>query len=333
MSRASNRRHPAVGLVGCLVLAAMTFALALFAMKTGSLDVSWGQLFSGLFISYDETVALIYNLRFPRILVALMAGADLAVSGLLLQAALRNPLADPGIIGISGGAAFVASLITTLVPTLFFSIPIFAFLGGVAAYLLIYALAWRGSLDPVRIILVGVAVAAVFTGLTEVLGGMSNASGVSLSVSGLMQLEWSDVKQLAVYSAVGLVAAALLGPACNLMALEDETIRGLGHRPDLLRLAISGAAVLLCAAVTAVVGVIGFLALLAPHMARRIVGSDHRILLPFTLLLGAFILLAADTLGRLISPPYEISAAVLMNIIGGPCFIILLRREAKRVGG
>ena len=183
MSRASNRRHPAVGLVGCLVLAAMTFALALFAMKTGSLDVSWGQLFSGLFISYDETVALIYNLRFPRILVALMAGADLAVSGLLLQAALRNPLADPGIIGISGGAAFVASLITTLVPTLFFSIPIFAFLGGVAAYLLIYALAWRGSLDPVRIILVGVAVAAVFTGLTEVLGGMSNASGVSLSVS------------------------------------------------------------------------------------------------------------------------------------------------------
>lgn len=314
------------GLVGCLVLALLIFILALIAMKLGSITISYRELFEGLFVAYDKRVATIYDLRFPRIIVALLGGAALSCSGLLFQAVLKNPLADPGIIGISGGASLAASVISGLFPVLYFSVPLFAFLGGLLAFVLIYSLSWKGSLDPVRIILIGIAVAAVFTGLESVLGGLTDRTGVSVSVSGLAQLVWSDVAMMAVYSIVGLVLALVLSPVCNLLALDDKTVRGLGVNVDLVRFVISVAAVLLVSGVTAVIGVVGFLALIVPHMARRIVGSDHRILVPFCILLGGFVLLLADTVGRCIAPPNEIAASVIMSIVGGPFFIILLKR-------
>ena len=319
------------GLAGCLILAAFIFVLALIAMKLGSISLTYQELFNGLFVSYDKRVATIYDLRFPRIIVALLGGAALSCSGLLFQAVLKNPLADPGIIGISGGASLAAAVVTGLFPMLYFSVPLFAFLGGLAAFALIYSLSWKGSLDPVRIILIGIAVAAVFTGLEEVLGGMTDRTGVSVSVSGLSQLVWSDVKMIAVYSVIGLAAAAVLAPVCNLLSLDDKTVRGLGVNVDAIRFVISVAAVLRVSGVTAVVGVIGFLALIVPHMARRIVGSDHRILVPFCTLLGGFILLLADTVGRCIVPPNEIPASVIMSIVGGPFFIILLKRGDRHV--
>lgn len=314
------------GFVGCLVLALLIFILALIAMKLGSISISYRELFEGLFVAYDKRVATIYDLRFPRIIVALLGGAALSCSGLLFQAVLKNPLADPGIIGISGGASLAASVISGLFPVLYFSVPLFAFLGGLLAFVLIYSLSWKGSLDPVRIILIGIAVAAVFTGLESVLGGLTDRTGVSVSVSGLAQLVWSDVAMMAVYSIVGLVLALVLSPVCNLLALDDKTVRGLGVNVDLVRFVISVAAVLLVSGVTAVIGVVGFLALIVPHMARRIVGSDHRILVPFCILLGGFVLLLADTVGRCIAPPNEIAASVIMSIVGGPFFIILLKR-------
>jgi iron complex transport system permease protein len=298
-------------------------------MKSGSISVSWRELLRGLFTEYDARVAAIYDLRFPRVLIALLSGAVLSCSGLLLQAALKNPLADPGIIGISGGASFASSVVTAFFPALYFSAPAFAFIGGALAFLVIYSLSWKGGLDPVRIVLVGVAVSAVFAGMTSVIGGMSSASGVSVTVSGLSQRTWGDVRLLCAYSAAGLVPAFLLAPACNLMALDDRAVRGLGVNADALRAGISCAAVLLASSATAIVGVVGFLALITPHAARKIVGGDHRILTPFSALLGAFVLLLADTAGRLIFAPYELSAAVVMSVLGGPFFIFLLRRGDK----
>ncbi|MEA4891483.1 MAG: iron ABC transporter permease [Peptococcaceae bacterium] len=321
------------GLIGCLILAAMIFILTLIAMKLGSISITYKELFDGLFVAYDKRVATICDLRFPRIVVALLGGAALSCSGLLFQAVLKNPLADPGIIGISGGASLTAAVVSALFPMLYFSIPLFAFMGGLAAFALIYSLSWKGTLDPVRIILIGIAVAAVFAGLGEVLSGISNRSGVSVSVSGLAQLVWADVRILAIYSVIGIAAAFILAPACNLTALDDKTVRGLGVNIDRLRLVISAAAVLLVSGVTAVVGVVGFLALIVPHMARRIVGSDHRILVPFCVLLGGFILLLADTMGRCIAPPSEISASIIMSIVGGPFFVILLKRGDRRARG
>ena len=282
-------------------------------------------------MDYDRRVAIIYDLRFPRIIVALLGGAALSCSGLLFQAVLKNPLADPGIIGISGGAALTATIVSAFFPMLFFSIPLFACVGGCLAFTLIYSLAWRGSLDPVRIILIGIAVAAVFSGLETVLSGITNPSGISVTVSGLAQLEWQDVRMLAIYACIGLVLALVLAPLCNLLTLDDQTVRSLGQNVDHIRMGVSMVACLLVSGVTAVVGVIGFLALIVPHMARKFVGSDHRILVPCCILLGGFVLLLADTLGRCIAPPNEIPASVIMSICGGPFFIFLLKQGDVRM--
>ncbi len=329
MDKNAMRSDITKGIAACMIMLLMICALALAAMKLGSISLTYREILEGLFVKYDKRVATVYDLRFPRIIVSLLGGAALSCSGLLFQAVLRNPLADPGIIGISGGASLTASLITAFFPVLYFSVPLFAFAGGLAAFAIIYSLSWKGALDPVRIILTGIAVAAVFTGCSEVISGMSQRGGVSVTVSGLSQLVWSDVKLLAVYSVTGLVAALIISPACNLMGLEDSTVRGLGVNIDRLRVVISVIAVLLVSGVTAVTGVIGFLALIVPHIARRLTCSDHRILVPFCALAGGFTLLLADTVGRCIAAPMEIPASVIMSIIGGPFFIVLLKRGER----
>ena len=318
-----------------IITAVLLFALFLVAVNTGSLKITPKELFDGLFIKYNKTVATIYDLRFPRIFIAMIGGAAMAVSGVLLQAVMKNPLADPGIIGISSGASFTAVLITAFFPTLYFFTPLFAFIGGVAACLLVYSLSWRGGLRPLRIILVGVAVNAMFTGLMSAFnsGTGSNYSGAASIVNANITMKtWDDFQTLAIYSAVGLVLSLLVCSKCNLLALEDKTARSLGVNVNGTRIMISGIAVLLASISTAVIGPISFLGLIVPHIARLLVGSDHKSLIPYSMILGAFVFLLADTIGRTIASPYEISASIIMSVIGGPFFIILLRRSDKRHG-
>jgi iron complex transport system permease protein len=311
--------------------------LAFFvSVNVGSLRVGPAELVRGLFVAYDPDVATVYDLRLPRVFISMMAGASLAASGVLLQAVMKNPVADPGIIGISGGAAFASVVVTAFFPALFFLTPVIAFLGGVFAFFLVYSLAWHAGLNPLRIILVGVAVSAMFAGLSSALNSFSggNLSGVAAIVNGNIAMKtWEDVRTLAAYSAAGLVLALVSAKRCNLLALDDKTVRSLGVDATKSRLAVSCVAVLLASASTAVIGGVGFLGLIAPHIARLIVGSDHRAALPFSLLLGAFILLAADTAGRTVAAPYEISAGILMAVVGGPFFVFLLKRSRDGYGG
>ncbi len=304
------------------------------AINTGSLSVTFGQLTRGLFMEYDADVAAVYDLRFPRIMISMLAGAAIAVSGVLFQAVLKNPLADPGIIGISSGAGFVAVLITAYAPTLFFLTPLFAFLGGVAAFLTVYLLSWKGGLSPLRIILTGVAVNTLFTGLSSAFNSVSGGdrTGVAAIVeANITQKTWEDVGTLFPYVAAGLILACFFIGECNLLSLEDKTARGLGINVNRTRIVISLVAVLLASISTAVAGAVSFLGLIVPHIGRILVGSDHKLLIPFSALAGAFTFLAADTLGRTIAAPNEISAAVIMSVVGGPFFILLLRRS-KRYG-
>lgn len=304
------------------------------AINTGSLSVTFGQLMRGMFMEYDADVAAVYDLRFPRIMISLLAGAAIAVSGVLFQAVLKNPLADSGIIGISSGAGFVAVLITAYAPTLFFLTPLFAFLGGVAAFLTVYLLSWKGGLSPLRIILTGVAVNTLFTGLSSAFNSVSGGdrTGVAAIVeANITQKTWEDVGTLFPYVAAGLILACFFIGECNLLSLEDKTARGLGINVNRTRIVISLVAVLLASISTAVAGAVSFLGLIVPHIGRILVGSDHKLLIPFSALAGAFTFLAADTLGRTIAAPNEISAAVIMSVVGGPFFILLLRRS-KRYG-
>lgn len=315
-----------------VLTAVALFVLFIFAVNTGSLKVTPSELFSGLFIEYNPDVATIYDLRFPRIFIAMLGGAATAVSGVLLQAVMKNPLADPGIIGVSSGASLVAVIVTAFFPSLFFLTPMLAFIGGLVAFLLVYSLSWKGGLSPLRIILVGVAVNALCTGLMSAFNSATGSSytGVASIVNAnITQKTWDDFQTLAVYVVIGLVASFFVTNQCNLLSLEDKTARSLGMNVTRSRIVISVIAVLLASISTAVVGAISFLGLIVPHIARLLVGSNHKVLVPYSILLGAFTLLLADTIGRTVASPYEISAAVVMSVIGGPFFIFLLRRSKQ----
>lgn len=311
------------------------FILFIFAVNTGSLKVTPSELFCGLFIEYNPDVATIYDLRFPRIFIAMLGGAATAVSGVLLQAVMKNPLADPGIIGVSSGASLVAVIVTAFFPSLFFLTPMLAFIGGLIAFMLVYSLSWNGGLSPLRIILVGVAVNALCTGLMSAFNSATGSSytGVASIVNAnITQKTWDDFQTLAVYAVIGLIASFFVTNQCNLLSLEDKTARSLGMNVTRSRIVISVIAVLLASISTAVVGAISFLGLIVPHIARLLVGSNHKVLVPYSILLGAFTLLLADTIGRTVASPYEISAAVVMSVIGGPFFIFLLRRSKQNYG-
>ncbi|NPD30642.1 iron ABC transporter permease [Eggerthellaceae bacterium zg-1084] len=311
-------------------------ALFVVAVNTGTLKVDPVQLFNGLFVAYDDSVAAIYDLRFPRILIALVGGAALAVSGVLLQAVIRNPLADPGIIGVSAGAGFAAILVTAFFPALFYLTPILACVGGFVAFALVYTLSWHaGTLQPLRIILVGIAVSALFSGLSAAFSSGTGGvlSGVARLVDANITMKtWSDLQSLAAYALPCLVVTLLLTKRCDLLLLEDKTAQALGVDVPRNRLAISVVAVVLASITTAIIGPISFLGLVVPHCARLLVGTAHRWLVPFSALLGAFTLLLADTVGRTIAAPYEISAAVIMSVIGGPAFIVLLKKARGSYG-
>lgn len=309
---------------GCLLL------LGLHAISVGGLSVSYRTIFEGLFVSYNPEVALIYDLRFPRVVIALLAGGAIAVSGVLFQSVLKNPIADPAIIGVCSGASFMVLLSSVFLPHLLLYGPLLSFVGGGLSFALIYTLSWRKGLQPIRIILTGIAINALFMGLSNALVGFSASSSpmVNALISGnISQKAWGDVGILLPYTCIGLVLALLVSKQCDLLLLDDKVIRNLGIDSNYLRLGISLLAILLASVATSVVGLVSFLGLIVPHIGRLLVGNKHLFLIPFSALMGAFVFLLADTLGRSLAYPLEISPAIVMSVIGGPYFIYLLRRS------
>ena len=316
-------------IISILTVSVLLVIVAIYAATTGSIKMDFFEFLGALFDADNDTMAAIRDLRFPRILVAVFAGAALSVAGVLLQAIMRNPLADAGVIGISTGAAFTKLFIVMFVPTFFFFSPIFAFIGGALACFLVFLLSWKSGLNPLKLILVGIAINAMFTGLTEALislGGSLNASASSAIGSSLTLKTWDDVTLIATYGSVGLIAAFAVYAWCNVLVLSDKTAKSIGFNVTLARVVIAAIAVLLSAISVVVAGVISFVGLLVPHIARRLVGHDHKVLIPFTAALGALIILLADTIGRTMIAPMEIPASTIMAIIGGPFLIFLLRK-------
>lgn len=309
---------------------------AYWSVLAGGIKVTPAELFRGLFIEYDRDVSIIFDMRFPRIVIAMLGGAMLSVAGVLMQAVMRNALAEPGIIGINSGAALAAALAVAFLPQWPMFSQIASFAGGMIAFVLVYTLAWNKHVSPVRLILVGVAMNTFFSGLSSVFTSATGGSytGAASIINANIKLKsWSDVRTLAVYAAIGLILALLTVRSCNLLSLSNETVSSLGVHTGRTRVAISLVSVFLASVCTAVIGSVSFLGLIVPHIARLLVGSDHKLLIPYSALLGAMVFLFADTVGRVIAYPYEISAAVVMSVIGGPALIILLKRSKKAYAG
>lgn len=322
------------------IISFMTIILLLslvivLSATSGSIHVSLVELIQGLISGTNDNVEVIKDLRLPRIIIAIFAGAALSVSGVLIQAVMKNPLAEPGIIGVSSGAGFMSMLMVSIFPTLFFYTPLFAFLGGSIAFFLVYSFSWKSGLNPSRMILIGVAIHAIFTSLSQTFnyrGSYTSSMVQEVTTSTLSMKKWADVEIIVVYGTIGLILAFLVFAWCNYLALEDKTAKSLGLNVNVARFVISSIAVLLAGIATVTAGLFLFVGLLVPHIGRILVGTDHKVLIPFSAILGALLILLSDTLGRIIIAPNEIPASIIMALIGGP-FLILLLRKSDRVYG
>lgn len=271
---------------------------------------------AALFVNLGANASLIIvNLRLPRLLAALIGGAAIGVSGLLLQAALRNVVADPGIIGVSASANFFALFFGILFPGLYLGKILAAFIGGGLTIVLLFYFSQK--ISPDRLILAGLGLNACFSALEEVTG----QSGMSLATS-----NWTSSLTV-VFLAVPLLAAAtILAPSLTYLKFSDEKLQSWGIEAGKLRLILLAIAAFLAAAATASLGPVSFLGILAPQLAR-LLDPKGKNQLPLTLLAGSAILAVADTLGRLVFN--ELSATLLLAIVGGPVLIYLLVREGK----
>ena len=319
-----------------LVLLILLAVLCLLSIAVGSAGYSIPEILEAVFREEKSPIkTIVVNLRLPRVILAILIGASLAAAGALLQSVMRNPLADPGTIGVSAGAGTAATTILLLFPNLTASVPLFAFGGAALACVLIYTMAWKEGVDPTRIILSGVAINSVLGAYNSLLQLMNSDSleGVLAFMNGsLSGRSWYQVRLLAVYAAVGLVLAFLCIKSANALQLGDEMAKSLGVKVNGSRVLLSGVAAFLAASTVSVAGMIGFVGLVVPHIARILVGSDYKAMLPTSVVLGAVVLLAADTVGRTIVPGMEIPVGIVMAVCGGPFFLYLLRKRGKVSG-
>lgn len=316
-----------------IISACLLGVLLVFAMRFGSVSLKFAQIIDVLFGGGENlTKNIIINVRLPRVLTAVMIGANLAVSGALLQAVMQNPLADPGITGVNSGASLVALFIMMLFPGYTYLVPVAAFIGGIIACAMVYTMAWKNGIKPMRIVLAGVAVNAILgsgTSLLSVLYSDKIQGVISWMNGSLAGKSMNDVKVLSIYTLIGLTASMFCIRYANALQLGDKMAANIGVNTNAYRVLLSLVAVFLAGVSVAITGPIGFVGLAVPHIARLIVGSDHKYLLPSSMIIGGTLVLLSDTFARTIVSPIELPAGLIMAIIGAPFFLYLLRKGAR----
>ncbi|OQO95084.1 hypothetical protein B1813_03265 [Saccharomonospora piscinae] len=328
-SRPLGRRGYAAALV---VGVAALVAAVVVGLRIGDVDVSWSQIAAVVTGGGDQLSQDMLGYRLPRILIAVVAGACLAVAGAAVQAVVRNPLAEPGLLGVTQGSAVGAVFMILVVPTApAAALPLAAALGAVLSLGLVVALARRGSgLDPTRVVLVGLGCAYTATALVHlmVVGAQMNLSAALTWLSGSTYARDLSVLGWLVAPVVVAVLLVVAARPVDMLALGDDLPRAFGLPLGRTRLLVLGGAAVLAAGTAATVGTVGFVGLVAPHLARRIVGSATARLVPMTAVLGAVLVVTADGLGRALLAPLEIPVGVVTALVGAPYLVWLLRRSA-----
>jgi iron complex transport system permease protein len=319
---------------GALLVGVVAIALS---VSVGEFPIPLGDVAATLVGSgtlRDEFI--IVGLRLPRALVGLGCGMALGVSGLIFQTLVRNPLAAPDIIGVTGGASLtgVAILILGAPPAL---LPLGAFAGAVASATLVYALAWRGGLSPYRLVLIGIALAAVSVAGTQyllVIGDLIDVQRAAVWLVGSLNgVTWAEFWPLLVGLVLLFPATAALARALDALSLSDESATALGVRVQRSRLGLVVVGAALAAFAVAAAGPIGFVAFIAPHLARRLTGLTGAPVLPATALVGGVLVMVCDLVARLVLAPVELPVGVVTAVVGAPFFLYLLYRANRPVRG
>ena len=333
--------------VGAAALGALIVASAAISLSVGPVGIPVGNIGSivlslfgfeaGGFARTEQLV--VEQIRLPRIVVGALVGGALGAAGAAMQGLFRNPMADPGIIGVSSGGALgaVVAISTGMAGLFFLALPAFAFVGAVGAAFLVYGIAAVGGrFSMATLLLAGVAVNAFISAIVSAIVILLPDNGALREVifwlaGGLDSRSWEHVRVAAPPILAGAAVIMLMARDLNLLTLGDDEARSMGVRVEAARVVLLGAAALVTGAAVAVSGVIGFVGLVTPHILRLLVGPDHRALIPMSALGGAVFVMAADTVSRTIIQPAEFRIGVLTAFLGAPFFIFLLIRNKRQV--
>jgi iron complex transport system permease protein len=318
------------GLVSVLAM------LLMLSVTVGTREVAWADIFAALSGKVDDIGQAAVAVRIPRTVLALLAGAALGLAGAVMQGVTRNPLADPGILGVNMGAS-----LAVVVGVAWFDIATaeayiwIAVLGAGCSAVFVYTIGslGRGGATPLKLALAGAATSVAFSSMViaVVLPRADIAGGIrSWQIGGVGGATFERLLPVLPFLAVGFAVSLLSARKLNSLALGDELAAGLGERVAFARAAAALGAILLCGATTAICGPIGFLGLIVPHLCRLLIGVDHRWLLPFSAIGGACLLLAADVIGRIIARPAELDVGIVTALVGAPFFIWIVRRQRVR---
>ncbi len=305
----------------------------LIGISCGIADLSWQELKAGLFFGVQsENYRIVYLIRMPRVFCGILAGTNLALAGCILQGILRNPLADPGIIGVTAGAGLFAMVIMIILPEITNLVPIAAFIGAMVAVAIVFALSWQRGVQPLRMILAGVAVAAFFGGAQTALMVFYSdriQSTINWMAGGFQGASWSHVSMILPYTLLGLAAVFFISRWLNALQLGEDTARSIGLPVEKIRFVLLILAALLAASAVSVAGMLGFVGLVIPHMVRLVTGSDFDYLLPCSAIWGGAFVSMTDSAARLALAPIEVPVGVFMSFFGAPFFLYLLKKGMK----
>lgn len=317
-----------------MVILVVLFIAIVLSLAIGAKDVPLDAIRGTLLGSAPNADAeSVLALRVPRTLLGLMVGAALGVAGALIQAVTRNPLADPGVLGVNSGSAFaVAIAVGVLGITSPASFLWFAFGGALVTTVVVYLIgaAGRGSVSPARITLAGVAIGAVLSGITSAMM-LANPSGFNAmrawEAGAIADRGWDVMIVSSPYLLAGLALALMLGRPLNAVALGDDLARSLGSSVLRTRILSIVAITLLCGTATAMAGPVAFVGLMIPHVARWVVGPDQRWIIAYSVILAPILLLASDVIGRVVLPTGELPVGIVTAFLGAPVLIVLVRRQ------
>lgn len=315
-------------IAGMLVLAG-AFAVS---MVFGAADITVKDIWLALTShASSQKVNIIREIRLPREVATIFVGIALSVAGAIMQGITRNPLADPGLLGLTAGANAALAITLSFIPTAnYFGITIACFIGAAVGSLLVFGVgaAKKGGFSPLRIVLAGTAVSMFLYAIAEGVGLIFKISkDVSMwTAGGLVGTSWGQLEVIVPFIVGGVLLALLLSRQLTILSLSEEVAIGLGQKIALIKFILMAVIVLLAGASVALVGNMAFIGLMVPHIVRAIVGTDYRYIIPFSAILGAAFMLVADTLGRTINAPYETPVVAIVAILGLPFFLLIVRK-------
>jgi len=318
-------------IVAIFIFIGMFFAAMVLGAKDTAIHDVWLALTSS---ATNENILIIRELRLPREIGAIFVGAALATSGAIMQGITRNPLADPGLLGITAGANAALAITIAFSPsTNYFGMMIACFIGAAIGSILVFGISTlkKGGFSPFRIVLAGSAISAFLFAIAE---GIAIFFKISKDVSmwtagGLIGTTWGQLQVIVPFILMGIIISFIFSKQLTILSLSEEVAVGLGQKTNQIKMVLFIVNILLAGAAVALVGNMAFIGLMIPHFVRAIVGTDYRFILPMATIMGAAFMLLADTLGRIINAPYETPVAAIVAMLGLPFFLFIVHKGGK----